>query len=122
MADKKQYISQVNDHGQIFISEDVISTIIYHTLSEIEGFGGLAARASAEFTAPLNAKHWHKGVKVTITEKGNLVLDINVLVTYGFNIVTVAQAIQNSVTETIGSTTGLYPKRVNVNVCGIVRK
>lgn len=122
MADKKQYITQSNEHGEIFISEDVISSIVYNTLSEIEGFGGLTTRANAEFSAALNAKNWQKGMKVTITEKGNLVLELNVLVVYGSNIITVANHIQNTITETIGSTTGLYPKRVHVNVCGIIRK
>lgn len=121
MADKKQYITQLNEYGQIFISEDVISTIAYQTLKEIEGYAGLTTRTNAEFAAPLAAKHWHKGIRVLISEKGKLTLELNVLVKYGFNIVTVAQNVQNTIAETIGSTIGLHPKRVHVNICGIVR-
>ncbi len=122
MPEKKQYISQNNEHGQIFISEDVISSIVYNTLSEVEGFAGLSNKANSDFAAALNIKNWHKGITVTISEKGNLFLEMNVLISYGANVIQVAQNIQNSISDAIGSTTGLYPKRVHVNVCGIVRK
>lgn len=122
MADKKQYITQVNENGQIFISEDVISTIAYRALQEVEGFGALIARNNADFSMPLNAKNWHRGMRIDITEKGNVLVEMNILIKYGTNIVNVAKQIQDSVSNTIGSTIGLYPKRVNVNICGIVRK
>lgn len=122
MVDKKQYIVQANENGQILISEDVISTIVYHALTEVEGFGGLTIRNHNEFTPPLSAKNWHKGIRVVINEKGSLFLEINTLVLYGANIVTVAQNIQNSVTEILTSTIGIAPKRVHVNINGIIRK
>ena len=121
MADNKQYISHANEFGQIYISEDVISSIAYQALADVEGFGGLTARTNAEFVAPLNAKNWHKGIHIHINEKGRLMLEVNILVKYGANILEVGQNIQNILTQTIGSTTGLYPKRVHVNICGVVR-
>lgn len=122
MADYKQYISQNNDNGQIFISEDVIATIAFHAVSEVEGFAGLTTKGSVEFTKPLNPKFWHKGIKVTITEKGSLILEINALVAFGSNLVAVSEGIQKTVSDTIGSITGIQPKRVNVNIYGVVRK
>lgn len=122
MADYKQYISQNNDNGQIFISEDVIATIALHAVSELEGFAGLTTKGSVDFTKPLNSKFWHKGIKVTITEKGSLILEMNVLVSYGSNLVSVSENIQKTVSDTISSITGIHPKRVNVNIYGVVRK
>ena len=122
MPEKKQYISHSNAFGRIFISEDVISSIVYHTLCETEGFAGLSARLNSEFGNALSSKYWRKGMNITITEKGNLLLEVNILVYYGVNVIELAKSVQDSITNAVGSTTGLYPKRVHVNVCGIVRK
>ena len=122
MADKMQYISQTNDHGMIYISEDVIATIVYNALSEIDGFAGLTTRANAEINKPLNPKNWNRGIKVVITEKGNLLLEVNAMVAYGSNLVTVAKDIQETVSAAVSSITGLQPKRVNVNIYGVIRK
>ncbi len=122
MSDKKQYICQNNENGQIYISEDVIGTIVLYSLSDVEGFAGLTAKTSVDFTKPLNPKYWNKAIKVSITEKGNILLEINALVAYGSNLVTVSENIQNTVTDTVASITGIRPKRVNVNVFGVARK
>ncbi len=122
MADLKQYITHVNDNGQIFISEDVIATIVLSTLNEIDGFAGLTTKASVDFTIPLNPKNWNKAIKVSITDKGSLLLEINALITYGTKVAEVAENIQSSVSTAVCSITGVQPKRVNVNIFGIVRK
>lgn len=122
MADKLQYISLANDNGQIYIAEDVIATIVHNALSEVDGFAGLTTKANAEMNKTLNPKFWNKAVKVVITEKGHLMLEINAMVAYGSNLVTVAQDIQNTVSATVSSITGIQPKRVNVNIYGVIRK
>lgn len=122
MAEAKQYITHANENGQIYISEDVISTIVLHTLNEIDGFAGLTTKASADMSLALNPKHWNKAIKVTITDKGSLILEINALIAYGAKLAEVAETIQNSVSNAVSSITGVQPKRVNVNIYGIVRK
>ena len=37
MAEYKQYITQTQQGGSVMISEDVIATIVEHTLTEVEG-------------------------------------------------------------------------------------
>lgn len=122
MADNKQYIYQADENGCVSISEDVVATIALHALSEIEGFMGLTVKPTADFSELLNTKNWGKGIKVTITDKGELVLDCNVLVAYGASVIQVAKSIQDTVSAAVSSTTGAVVKHVNVNVCGIVRK
>ena len=41
MADNKQYITQVQDHGTVMISEDVIASIAAAAVTEVEGVCGL---------------------------------------------------------------------------------
>ena len=37
MADVKQYITHAQEGGNVMISEDVVSTIVENTLTEIDG-------------------------------------------------------------------------------------
>ena len=121
MADNKQYIVQVQDHGTVMISEDVITTIVAHTIEEVEGVAGLSTKPGADI-ADLIGKNWGKGIKITITEDNALIVDCNVVIYYGNSVVNVAQDIQSGVASALESVTGVKVVEVNVNVCGIVRK
>ena len=37
MAEAKQYITHAQDGGKVLISEDVVSTIVENTLTEVDG-------------------------------------------------------------------------------------
>ena len=115
MAEYKQYITQTQENGNVMISEDVIATIVEHTLTEVEG----VVKGGAEV---VGKKSWGKGVKVTVTEQEELSIDCNVFLVYGHSVVSVAKNIQAAVTAALESTTGAKVVAVNVNVCGIVRK
>ena len=122
MSENKQYITQMQENGRVMISEDVVATIVLNALTEIEGFAGLSAKPGADIIDLIGKKGWGKGVKVVITEADELVIDCNVLVTYGHSVVNVAKTIQGAVASALESTTGAKVQGVNVNVCGIVRK
>ena len=121
MAENKQYITQNCENGTVMISEDVVSTIAQNALSEIEGFAGLSTKPGADIIDMIGKKSWGKGVKVVITEEDALVIDCNVLVSYGHSVVNVANAIQTAVASALESTIGCKVLGVNVNICGIVR-
>ncbi len=121
MAENKQYITQMQEHGRVMISEDVVATIALQTMNEIEGFAGLSAKPGADI-AELIGKNWGKGVKISIADDNSLTVDCNVMVYYGASVVNVAQEIQSSVTSALQSITGVKVVAVNVNVCGIIRK
>jgi uncharacterized alkaline shock family protein YloU len=122
MAENKQYITQVQDNGRVMISEDVISTIVFQSLSDIEGYVGLSAKPGSDIVELLGKKHWGKGIKVVISENDELTIDCNVIISYGHSVVSVANAIQEAVSGALQSMTGVSVASVNVNVCGIVRQ
>lgn len=122
MAENKQYITQNQENGCVMISEDVVATIALHALTEIEGFAGLSTKPGADIIDLIGKKNWGKGVKVTVTENEELIVDCNVLIAYGQSVVGVAKNIQSVVCSALESTTGTKVAGVNVNVCGIVRK
>ena len=122
MADNKQYVTQVQDNGTVLISEDVIATIVIHAVEEVEGVVGLNAKPGADIVELIGKKNWGKGLKITIGEEDALSIDCNITVAYGQSVVSVAKAVQESVTNALESMAGVNIAAVNVNVCGIVRQ
>lgn len=122
MADNKQYVTHTQDGGTIQISEDVISTIVLQSLTDIEGYAGTSVKPGADIVELIGKKNWGKGVKVTIAEDNSIAIDCNVIVFYGHSVVGVAAAIQEAVGNVIRSMAGVAAVCVNVNVCGIVRQ
>ena len=115
MAEYKQYITQTQENGSIMISEDVVHTIVEHTLTEVEG----VVKGGSEV---VGKKHWGKGIRISIAEDNSLEIGCNVVVAYGESVVDVAKAVQAAITNAVESTTGVKVTDVQVNVCGIVRK
>ena len=66
MAEYKQYITQIQDGGNVMISEDVITTIVEHTLTDVEGVDSLSTKPGADI-ADLIGKNWGKGMKIQIS-------------------------------------------------------
>ncbi len=115
MAEYKQYITQIQENGNVMISEDVIATIVEHTLAEVEG----VIKGGAEV---VGKKSWGKGLRIAIAEDNTLTIGCNIIVGYGESVIDVAKAVQSSVTNAVESVTGCTVADVNVNVCGIIRK
>ena len=44
MAEYKQYITQIQENGNVMISEDVVATIVAYALAEVEGVGSLGVK------------------------------------------------------------------------------
>ena len=121
MAENKQYVTQTQENGSVLISEDVIVTIVAHAVEEVEGVVGLNAKPGADIIEMIGKKGWGKGLKVTIGEEDALTIDCNINVAYGQSVVSVANAVQEAVTNALESMAGVKIAAVNVNVCGIVR-
>ena len=120
MAESKQYITQVQDNGSVLISEDVISAIVAHAVSEVEGVVGLEVKPGADIAELIGKKGWGKGVKITISEDGVVKIDCNIAVSYGQSVV--AKVAQDAIRNAVESMTGVTIAAVNVNICGIVRQ
>ena len=115
MAEYKQYITQVQENGNVMISEDVIATIVENALTEVEG----VVKGGADV---VGKKSWGKGLRISIAEDNSVSIGCNVIVSYGESVVDVAKNVQETVTNAVESVTGVTVSDVHVNVCGIVRK
>lgn len=121
MAEYKQYITNIQENGNVMISENVIATIVAQGLSEVEGIGSLGSKPGigvADFSVK---KHWGKSLKIAIAEDNSVSIDCTIMVKYGHSVVDVAAGVQQSVTNAVEATTGVKVTGVNVNICGIVR-
>ena len=121
MAEYKQYITQIQENGNVMISEDVVSAIAAHALTGIEGVAGFSSKPGADIIELIGKKNSSKTMKVQIAEDNSLTVTCNIMIKYGHSVVDVANAIQAGVTTALESMTGVKVTAVNVNVCGIVR-
>ena len=122
MADNKQYITQTQEYGSIMISEDVVATIVMQAMKDVEGVVSLSTKPGADIADMIGKKNWGKGVRIEIAEDNALTIDCDIQIGYGQSVLTVAQAVQTTVTSQVESMTGVKVTAVNVNICGIVRK
>ena len=121
MADNKQYITKDQENGAVLISEDVISTIVTHAVSEVDGVVSINSKPAAEL-ADMIGKKWGKGIRITVGEYNALLIDVDVIVTYGQSVVTIAAAVQTAIISAVQSLTAVDDVTVNVHVCGIARQ
>ena len=122
MADSKQYITQVQENGNVMISEDVVAHIVAHAMTEVEGIGSLGTKPGVTINDFATKKTWSKGLKVMIGEDNTVAIDCTLMVKFGYSVVDVAAAVQQSVISNVESMTGVKVTDINVNVCGIVHK
>ena len=115
MAEAKQYITHAQNGGNVMISEDVVSTIVENTLTEVDGVvkGGVEV---------VGKKSWGKGIRIHIAEDNTLTIGCNIIVRYGESVIQVAKAVQGALTSAVESVTGGTVQAVDGNGCGIIRK
>lgn len=112
MAEYKRYITQVQENGNVMISEDVIATIVAHAAQEVDGVEGLHTR-----------KSWGgKNMKIIIAEDNTLSIDCNLIVKYGYSVIDVAKNAQIAVTSAVESMAGVQVTQANMNVCRITKQ
>ena len=122
MAEYKQYITQIQENGNVMISEDVVATIVAHALAEVDGVGSLGVKPGIGVQDFDTKKNWGKSLKVMIAEDNTLAIDCSLMISYGYSVVDVAEAVQQSITSNVESMTGVKVTNVNINICGIVHK
>lgn len=121
MAENKQYITSNQDNGCVMISEDVISSIVSHAVSEVEGVVSISSKPVAEL-ADMIGKKWGKGMRIAISPDNDVIIDVDVVIGYGQSVVAIAEAVQTGIIGAVQSMTGVENITVNVNVCGIARQ
>lgn len=120
MGEGREYVTHSDELGNIHISEDVMAVIAAAAALEVEGVGSLAANLGNDLVEMLGGKkNLAKGVHVVMNESGGLMIDLAILVKYGYPIPEVAKNVQNSVFTSIENMSGLTPACVNVCVSGV---
>lgn len=120
MSEFKQYITQVQENGNVMISEDVIESIVIEAVSEVEGVHSLSVKPGADI-ADLIGKNWGKGLKIIIGDDNELSISCNLIIVYGSSVIEVAKNAQTAIASAVENAAAVKVKEVNVNVCGIVR-
>ena len=121
MAEYKQYITQIQENGNVMISEDVVAAIVAHALAEVDGIGSMGSKPGITIADFAAKKNWSKSLKILISEDNTVSIDCSIMIAYGSSVVDVASAVQQNITSNVESMTGVKVNVVNVNICGIVR-
>ena len=111
-------MTQTEENGMIFISEEVIASIAAAAVREVEGVYGLCTGTSLDLGNIIGRKNLRKGIRVLFREEG-FEISCNLVVKMGSAVVSVAKVVQETIADEITAMTGSRPLRVNVNVSGI---
>lgn len=109
----------VESNNSVRIASDVVATIAALAASDIEGVASMSGGIAGGIAEMLGRKQVTKGVRVEVGE-AECAIDVSIIVEYGCNIPTVAQAIQQSVKNAVETMTGLTVTSINVNIQGVV--
>lgn len=117
MAENKEYVTRIDDLGNIHISEEVLAVITAAAALEVEGVSSLAS-GGKDIGDLLGKKNLARGIHVQV-EEDQVKVDLTVMVKYGYTIMDVARAVQDAVATNIESMSGLKVHSVNINVGGV---
>lgn len=101
--------------------EVIIASIVYSTVSQIDGVADLTLDSGATSKGKL-FRSQNNSVQVTLFEGYEVSVDICIKAYYGTVVPDLAFAIQSGVKEKIESSTPYRVRNVNVNVVGVVFK
>ena len=104
--------------GIIEIADDVVSSIVGLAVTEVDGVAQLSGDITRDLIAKLGKKTLSKGIRISYEEQSVLV-DVALVIKFGFNIVEVSENVQEKVKTTLETMTGLTCRQVNVKIAGI---
>jgi len=104
--------------GSVKIADDVVAMIAGLAAMEVDGVSAMAGNISKELMSKVGMRNLAKGVKVEILGK-RVIVDMAIIVNYGFNIPAISQKVQLKVRSAIENMTGLHVTDVNLRVAGV---
>lgn len=104
--------------GKVEISPEVLEVIAAIAASEVEGVASMRGNFATGVAEKFGRKSHRKGVKVDLTEHG-IILDVYVVVEYGYSIPAVGQDIQSNIRQELQNMTALDVNEINIHVVGI---
>ena len=118
MGENREYLTQSASDGSINISEDVVVAIASEAIGEIEGVGSMCQNMTEQITEQFTGKKALRGVRAEVQD-GEIVVDVYLMVRYGYAIPETARKVQDSVGAAVSAMTGYNVHAVNVHVGGI---
>lgn len=107
------------DLGEIKITTGVLESITVQVTSEIDGVVVKSSGFQREVGSFLGMERDRVRADITSDEEGNVVIDIEIWVKYGYSVPEIAMKIQEKVKEQILYMTDLVVQEVNVHILGI---
>ncbi|MCL2753458.1 MAG: Asp23/Gls24 family envelope stress response protein [Defluviitaleaceae bacterium] len=92
--------------GEIRISNDVLAIIAGTATHEVEGIYAAS-------------KNFARGVKVSIEDDGTIVVNISIMVKFGYKIHKVSEEVQKRIVTALETMVGMKVAEVNVTVAGL---
>lgn len=116
MSESREYYSRSEQHGDVYIAEEVLEMIAGAAALEVEGVSGLAGGSVSEQF--LGRKKLSKGISI-LWESDNITIDVSIQIQYGSIIPEVAQKVQEAIIANVEATSGMKVASVNVRVGGV---
>lgn len=116
MSESREYYSRSEEHGDVYISEEVLEMIAGAAALEVEGVSGLAGGSVSEQI--LGRKKLSKGISI-LWESDNITIDVAIQIKYGSIIPEVAKKVQEAIITNVEATSGMKVAAVNVRVGGV---
>ena len=113
--------SSMNTHmGNISIDNEVIAQYAGSVAMECFGIVGMAGINVRDGVFGLLKKEsMTRGINVSLTPEGKLVIDFHVIVSYGVNILSVSDNLMNNVKYKVEEFTGMKVDKINIFVEGV---
>jgi uncharacterized alkaline shock family protein YloU len=108
------------DLGLIRIHKKVIASIASIAASEIEGVKRIGGDIRTNLYELLGRKNYG-GIRVEIDKNQEIIIEIPLVIKYGFNIPIIASKVQENIKKSLSEMTDLYLKEVHVNIQSIER-
>lgn len=118
MSETREYISYPDELGTIHIADEVLAVVAASAALEVEGVSSLAANLSSDLAELMGKKVYSKGVRLSVAN-GQVMVEISILIQYGYSIPDVAKKVQDAVMAAVTNTSGMEVSRVNIQVAGI---
>ena len=108
----------LNEMGNVKISEEVIGLLAEKAIKNIDGVVGLTSNVVESLVAMVSRKTGVKGVSADIKNE-TVNITLHTVISFGVRIPEVAWQIQENVKSVVESMTGLTVDKVNVCVDGV---
>lgn len=118
MSESREYISYPDAMGNIHIADEVLAVIAASAALEVEGVSSLATNLQSDLAELMGRRVYSKGIRLAVNED-KMVVDVSILIRYGYSIPDVARKVQEAVMSAVNNTSGMTVSQVNVQVHGV---